>query len=114
MQDQATLKMVGEDCYPEISDGLALENVFEIWIDEDDLERYERMQIEAKSDQEKALAAKYEELKEAGRIKVITGLRHSTLSMADDLSFQKVIDAVGRYMLQRNLFKQIPPFRKRK
>jgi len=102
------------DPYPKIKAGFPLDIVIEIWIDQDTAERYQRLLERGGaglSPAESALKNRLRRLREAGRLKLIPGLRHGRL---DDTTFYPAAyETVGAYFTGRRLTERMPRFRLR-
>jgi len=97
------------DPYPDIRAPLSLNDVEEIWIDEDTEQRYSQIIQNPTTDIERTLRPKLISLFKSGKIKVIKDLKHTTLSDTYE-DMERVNTAIGQYMMDRNLFDQMPKF----
>lgn len=107
-QGDAVLRINGDrkegiiDPYPEIRVAVPLSDFSEIWVAEDTFRRYEG-----------SADRKIQALLAQGKIKAVPGLKAEIPSEGDvDKRWDSPFSWIGRYVLQRNLLKEIPAFEK--
>ena len=106
-EGKATLKFVGEDPYPTIDVSFPIEDARELWVSEETFERYQKIMAEMPStDSERAFRNNLEPLMKSEKIKAVPGLKLQ--GVKEDARHDVWYSAVGKYIIKRNLLKEIP------